>query len=148
MPYTIESCKQGIYWIRYSGKVDMALRLQALHTVEASSREIPIKGNLIDFRDTILACSFTEQFEFASKATEQTGHRGRKAAYLVNNMQNAPIEILELAMNNRGIETRLFTEELEAINWLTGECYKTCEDFRKGCCVVGRMAQNPPRQKI
>jgi hypothetical protein len=141
MPYTIKSCKNGIYWISYSGTVDLAVRLQALQAVEDASRHIPIRGNLIDFRETDLLCSFTEQLEFATKATEQSGHRGRKAAYLVNDVQAAPIEILELAMSNRGIETRLFTNELEAINWLTGGCYQSCEDFKKSCCAVGNMAQ-------
>lgn len=142
MPYTIKSCKKGIYWISYSGAVDLTLRLQALQTVEEASRHIPIRGNLIDFRETDLHCSFTEQFEFANKATEQSGHRGRKAAYLVRDMKSAPIEILELAMSNRGIDTRLFTDELEAINWLTGGCYHSCEDFKKSCCAVGNMAQS------
>ena len=136
MSYTIKSCKQGIYWIRYSGEVNLAERLQALQTVEASSRENPIRGNMIDFRDASLVCSFTEQFQFATKATEQLGHRGRKAAYLVNNKQSGSIEVLQLAMSNRGIETRSFTDELEAINWLTDECYKSCEEFRKSCCAV------------
>jgi hypothetical protein len=144
MPYTIKSCQHGIYWISYSGNVDLAMRLEALHEVEAASRENPIRGNLIDFRETNLLCSFSEQFAFATKATEQTGHRGRKAAYLVRDMQATPIEILELAMSNRGIETRLFTDELQAINWLTGGCYQNCEDFKKGCCAVGNMAQSVP----
>jgi hypothetical protein len=120
------------------------MRLQALQTVEAASRENPIRGNLIDFRNTTLLCSFTEQFQFATKATEQSGHRGRKAAYLVNDRQSTSIEILQLAMSNRGIETRLFTDELEAINWLTGECYRSCEDFSKSCCAVSSMAQVVP----
>jgi hypothetical protein len=148
MPYTIKSCKNGIYWISYSGTVDLALRLQALQTVEEASRHIPIRGNLIDFRDTELLCSFTEQFEFATKAAGQYGHRGRKAAYLVKDLKAAPIEILELAMSNRGIETRLFTDELKAVNWLTGGCYKSCEDFKKSCCAVGNMAQCVPEDSV
>lgn len=136
MPYKIDRCRQGYYWITYSGPVDLELRLEALLTVEASSRDIPIRGNLIDFRAAELRCSFTEQFKFATKATEQSGHLGRKAAYLIKDIPSAPIEILELAMSNRGIETRLFTDELEAINWLTGECYQSCEEFKCSCCPL------------
>jgi len=115
------------------------LRLMALHAVETASKEIPIKGNMIDFRNIELKCSFTEQFEFATRATEQPGHRGRKAAYLINNMQAPPTEILQLAMCNRGIETRLFTDELQAINWLTGACYQTCKDFKTAYCALGHV---------
>ena len=146
MPYTIKSCNHGINWISYSGTVDLAMRLQALQSVEDVARHIPIRGNLIDFRETDLHCSFTEQFEFATKATGQAGHLGKKAAYLVKDIHSAPIEILELAMSNRGIETKLFTEELKAINWLTGGCYHSCEDFKKSCCAVGNMAQSAPER--
>ncbi len=148
MPYTIKSCNHGIYWISYSGTVDLAMRLQALQSVEDATRSIPIRGNLIDFRETELHCSFSEQFEFATKATGKAGHLGRRAAYLVRDMHSAAVEILELAMNNRGIETRLFTDELEAINWLTGGCYHSCEDFKKSCCAVGNMAQSVPERSI
>lgn len=137
MPYEIQRCRQGYYWISYSGPVDLELRLGALYTVEAYSREIPIKGNLIDFRNADLHCSFTEQFSFATKATEQSGHLGRKAAYLVRQEHAAAIEILELAMCNRGIETRLFTDEADAIRWLTDECYHSCEEFRLDNCPLG-----------
>lgn len=136
MPYKIEHCRQGYYWINYSGTVDLELRLDALYAVEAASREIPIKGNLIDFRYADLHCSFTEQFNFATTATEQSGHLGRKAAYLVKSEHAAAIEILELAMSNRGIETRLFTDEADAIRWLTGECYNACEEFRRDSCPL------------
>jgi hypothetical protein len=101
--------------------------------VEASSRDIPIRGNLIDFRSAELCCSFTEQFQFATEATEKPGHLGRKAAYLFKEMNSAPIEILELAMSNRGIETRVFSDEREAINWLTNGCYHSCEEFKRSC---------------
>ena len=135
MPYQIEHCGQGYYWISYSGAVDLDLRLDALKAVEASSRDIPIRGNLIDFRSAELCCSFTEQFKFATEATEQSGHLGRKAAYLFKDVHSAPIEILELAMCNRGIETRVFSDELEAINWLTNGCYRSCEEFKR-CCPL------------
>jgi len=139
MPYEIKHCNQGYYWISYSGTVTLELRLRALRAVEAASTNISIRGNIIDFRDIDLNCSFTEQFEFASRATEQPGHRGRKAAYLINKMQSPPTEILQLAMCNRGIETRLFTDELQAINWLTGACYQTCKDFKTAQCALGHV---------
>ena len=139
MPYEIKYCKKGFYWIGYSGTVTLELRLMALRTVEATSKKIPIKGNIIDFRNTKLHCSFSEQFEFASRATEQPGHRGRKAAYLIDGMNSPPTEILQLAMCNRGIDTMLFTDELQAINWLTGGCYRTCKDFKTEQCALGHI---------
>ncbi len=135
MPYQIERCRQGYYWIRYSGTVDLDLRLEALQAVETCSRDIPIRGNLIDFRNADLCCSFDEQFKFATAATGQSGHLGRKAAYLVKEMHSAPIEILKLAMSNRGIETRVFSDDQEAINWLTNGCYHSCEEFKR-CCPL------------
>lgn len=139
MPYTIESCKLGFYWISYSGTVTLDLRMRALHDVETASNDVPIRGNIIDFRDSNLLCSFTEQFVFAAKATGQPGHRGRKAAYLVNDMHTAPVEILELAMCNRGIDTKLFTDELKAIKWLTDDCFQSCEEFAVGRCSLAKI---------
>jgi hypothetical protein len=136
MSYTIESCKRGFYWIGYSGTVTMDLRLKALRDVETASTHVPIRGNIIDFRGSNLLCSFTEQFEFAAKATGQPGHRGRKAAYLVNDMHDASVEILELAMSNRGIDTKLFTDELQAIKWLTDDCFQSCKGFAAGRCAL------------
>jgi len=138
MPFEIEICKQGFYWITYSGTVDLEQRLQALQAVEAYSRKKPIKGNIIDFRNAELVCSFTEQLEFASKATELSGHRGRKAAYLIKGQCTPPTKILELAMCNRGIETRLFIDESEAITWLTDACYRSYADFKNNdYCLLG-----------
>jgi len=117
----------------------MDLRLQALRDVETASNVVPIRGNIIDFRGSNLLCSFTEQFEFAAKATGQPGHRGRKAAYLVNDIHAAPVEILELAMSNRGIDTKLFTDELQAINWLTDDCFQSCEEFAGGRCSLANI---------
>jgi hypothetical protein len=139
MPYTIVSCKRGYYWIGYSGTVTMDLRLKALNDVETASNDVPIRGNIIDFRGSNLLCSFTEQFEFAAKATGQPGHRGRKAAYLVDDMHAAPVEILELAMCNRGIDTRLFTDVSPAIQWLTDDCFQSCEEFAGGCCSLANL---------
>jgi hypothetical protein len=146
MPYEIERCKQGHYWIRYSGFVDLELRLEALHAVESSSEDIPIRGNIIDFRAAELLCSFSDQLEFATKATDQFNHRGRKAAYLVNDKQAALVEILHLAMSNRGIETQIFTDELAAINWLTGKCFRSCEDFKGSCCPMNMISQETVRR--
>ena len=139
MPYTIENCKRGFYWIDYSDKVTMDLRLQALYDVETASNNVPIRGNIIDFRGSNLLCSFTEQLEFAAKATGQPGHRGRKAAYLVDDMHAAPVEILELAMCNRGIDTKMFTDELQAIKWLTDDCFQSCEEFEEGRCSLSNI---------
>ena len=144
MPYTIECCKRGFYWISYSGTVDLDLRLKTLDAVETAARDIPIRGNIIDFRGAQLTCSFAEQFEFASRATRQPGHRGKKAAYLVKDMHAAPIEILELAMCNRGIETRRFTDEQQAISWLTNSCYNSCEEFRLNRCALSNVVQQAP----
>ncbi len=136
MPFNIQYCKNGFYWIKYSGSVDLALRFKALLAVEEASKQIPIKGNIIDFRGADLACSFSQQYQFAAKATNQSGHRGKKAAYLLDNIKSAPVEILQLAMNNRGIDTRLFTDEQEAITWLTNCCCQSCSAYRKDSCLV------------
>ncbi len=136
MPFTVRYCKNGFYWIKYSGRVDLALRLKALQAVEDASRQVPIKGNIIDFRGADLTCSFSQQYEFAAKATDQSGHRGKKAAYLLDDIKSAPLEILQLAMNNRGIDTRLFTDEQEATTWLTNYCCQTCPEYRKDSCLV------------
>lgn len=145
MPFSITYCKNGFYWIKYSGTVDLALRLRALQTVEAASQQIPIKDNIIDFRSADLSCSFSQQYEFANQATGQAGHRGKKAAYLLNDIESAPAEVLQLAMNNRGIETRLFTDEQEAVAWLTGSCCQSCdEDKKDSCLVAGRKPLQLP----
>lgn len=136
MPFNIQYCKNGFYWIKYSGTVDFALRLRALQAVEGASKQIPIKGNIIDFRDAELSCSFSQQYEFATRATDQSGHRGKKAAYLLKDIKSAPIEILQLAMSNRGIDTRLFTDEQEAISWLTNCCSHSCPEYKKDSCLV------------
>jgi hypothetical protein len=93
----------GFYWIKYSGTVELALRLKALQTVEAASQQVPIKGNIIDFRSADLSCSFSQQYEFANRATGQAGQRGKKAAYLLNDIESTSAEVLQLAMSNRGI---------------------------------------------
>mgnify|MGYP001815639014 FL=1 len=90
MPFSIKCCKHGFYWIKDSGTVDLALRLKALQTVEAAAQQIPIKGNIIDFRSADLSCSFSQQDEFANQATGQAGHRGKKAAYLLNDIESTP----------------------------------------------------------
>lgn len=136
MPFSIRYCEQGFYWIKYSGKVDLALRLKALQTVEAASQRVPIKGNLIDFRDAELSCSFSQQYEFATKATAQSGHRGKKAAYLLNDIKSESTEVLQLAMNNRGVDTRLFTDEREAITWLTSSFCQSCKEYENDSCLV------------
>lgn len=136
MPFNIQYCKNGFYWIKYSGRVDLALRLKALQIVEEASKQIPIKGNIIDFRDADLLCSFSQQYDFAAKATDQSGHRGKKAAYLLNDIKSAPVEILQLAMSNRGIDTRLFTDEQEATIWLTNCCSQSCPEYGKDSCLV------------
>ena len=136
MPFTVQYCINGFYWIKYSGRVELALRLKALQAVEETSKQIPIKGNIIDFRDADLTCSFSQQYEFAAKVTDQSGHRGKKAAYLLDDIKSAPLEILQLAMNNRGIDTRLFTDEQEAITWLTNCCYQSCPEYRKDSCLI------------
>lgn len=139
--FTIEYCKYGFYWIKYSGKVDLALRLRALQAVEAASEEIPIKGNIIDFQSADLSCSFSHQYEFATMATSQPGHRGKKAAYLLKDIKSASEEILQLAMNNRGLDTRLFTDVQEAVAWLTNSCCQSCPDHKKDSCLV--FGDNP-----
>ena len=126
----------GFYWIKYSGTVDLDLRLKALHTVEEASQQVPIKGNIIDFRSADLSCSFSQQYDFANQATGQAGHLGKKAAYLLNDIESAPAEVLQLAMNNRGIETRLFTDEQEAVTWLTNSCCQSCDEYKKDTCLV------------
>ena len=136
MAFNITYCKKGFYWIKYSGTVDLALRLKALQAVEAASQQVPIKGNIIDFRSAELACSFSQQYEFANQATGQAGHRGKKAAYLLNDIESAPTEVLQLAMNNRGITTRLFTHEQEAITWLTSSCCQSCDEYKTDSCLV------------
>jgi len=143
MPFTIEYCKYGFYWVKYSGTVDLALRLRALHAVEAASRQVPIKGNIIDFRNAELSCSFFQQHEFAYKATNQAGHRGKKAAYLLKDIKSAPVEILQLVMNNRGVDTCLFTVGQEAIKWLTNSCCQSCPDRNNDSCLV--YGANPLR---
>ena len=70
-----------------------------MQTVEAAAQQIPIKGNIIDFRSADLSCSFSQQDEFANQATGQAGHRGKKAAYLLNDIESNPAEVLQLAMN-------------------------------------------------
>ena len=107
-----------------------------MQTVEAASHQVPIKGNLIDFRSADLKCSFAQQYEFANKATGQTGHRGKKAAYLLNDIESSPAELLQLAMNNRGIETRLFTDEQIAVTWLTNSCSRSCDEYKKDSCLI------------
>jgi len=141
MPFTIQYCKNGFYWIKYKGRVDLALRLKALQAVEEASKQIPIKGNIIDFRGADLSCSFSQQYEFAAEATNQSGHRGKKAAYLLDDIKSAPVEILQLAMSNRGIDTRTFTDEQEAITWLTSCCCQSCPDYKKDSCLVA--GRNP-----
>ena len=136
MSFTIEYCKHGFYWIKYSGTVDLALRLRALQTVETAAGQVPIKGNIIDFRDADLSCSFSEQYEFATSATNQTGHRGKKAAYLLKEVKFDQAEILQLAMNNRGLDTRLFIDEQEAVTWLTSSCWQSCPDYQDSSCLV------------
>ncbi|MEN8686237.1 MAG: hypothetical protein AB1Z51_11740 [Desulfuromonadales bacterium] len=68
----------GFYWIKYSGTVDLALRLKALQTVEAASQQVPFKGNIIDFRSADLSCSFSQQYEFANLATARPGTAAKK----------------------------------------------------------------------
>jgi hypothetical protein len=136
MPFSIRYCEHGFYWIKYSGKVDLALRLKALQAVEAASQRVPIKGNLIDFRDAELSCTFSQQYEFATKATAQSGHRGKKAAYLLNDIKSESTEVLQLAMSNRGVETRLFSDEREAIAWLTSSFCELCDEFKHDSCLV------------
>jgi hypothetical protein len=143
VPFSIKYCKNGFYWIKYSGTVELALRLKALQTVEAASQQVPIKGNIIDFRSADLSCSFSQQYEFANRATGQAGHRGKKAAYLLNDIESTPAEVRQLAMSNRGIETRLFTDEQQAVAWLTNSCFQSCDEYKKDSCLV---AGKKPRQ--
>jgi len=47
-----------------------------------------------------------------------------------------PAEILRLAMNNREVDTRLFTDEQEAVTWLTNSCCQSCLDHKNDSCLV------------
>jgi hypothetical protein len=73
----------------------------------------------------------------------QAGHRGKKAAYLLNDIESTPAEVRQLAMSNRGIETRLFTDEQQAVDWLTNSCFQSCDEYKKDSCLV---AGKKPRQ--
>jgi len=42
-----------------------------MQAVDAAVEEVPIKGNIVDFRDAGLSCSFPQQYAFATTAKKQ-----------------------------------------------------------------------------
>lgn len=108
----------GLWAVRYVGDITLGIRQKALaHFVHVSTGH-PVLGILVDLRRSQLKLSMADAFEFGNNLASERGLGQCRLVFLENTASGTPSRFMVNVARNRGRDTRVFTDENQAIAWL------------------------------